>query len=130
MLKHLTQTQIEAIIDAAKALNKVSPPGEQELSFSWHDLSREFEEWKKLEPLEKALRACIRDLPLEARFELMAIMWLGRGDVPDASFDDFLKHARRHTDEGDVYYIAEKWPSLPMYLRRGLEKLKVPAPAQ
>ena len=51
MLKHLTQKQIEDIIDAADALNKVSPPSGRTLSFSMEDIEREFKERKKLEPL-------------------------------------------------------------------------------
>jgi hypothetical protein len=54
------------------------------------------------------------------RKELVALMWLGRGDAGD-NFADHLKEARRNPHP--VGYIWEKWSALPRYLREGLKKL-------
>lgn len=123
MLRHLTQEQVDRVISAANELNAVDRPSEEGIRFPG-DLELHLKQWKQMQPQRAALRAAIAALPLEARFELMALMWVGRGDVPDATFDNCLEHARRSADEGDVNYIAEKSPSLPMYLRDGLAKLR------
>lgn len=123
-LKHLTEKQIATIINAADALNVADLPSEESITLLPDDIHKTFEHQRELGPLQNVLQMAIADLPLEARLELMAVLWLGRGDVPEATYDDFLQHARRSADEGDVGYIAEKSRGLPTYLRNGMAKLK------
>jgi|GEM_PF-840214 len=122
MLKYLTEKQIAAVISAAEALNAVSPSSELGLEYPG-DIEKSVEDWERMKPYRVALLDTISGLSLEARFELMAVMWLGRGDA-DGPFDQLLRHAKRLTDEGHVEYIAEKSSSLPLYLRQGLTKLR------
>jgi hypothetical protein len=70
-------------------------------------------------PARAALREAIQALGNDARMELMALMWIGRGDF-GGTFEDALKHAWRNSNETDAAYIAEKAPVLPAYLRDGL----------
>jgi hypothetical protein len=74
------------------------------------------------DPEGDALKDTITKLSRDARRELMALMWLGRGDVA-GSFADHLKQAYKHPDEG-IDYIAGKSPALPKYFRAGLEKVR------
>src|SRR3954462_12253760 len=69
-----------------------------------------------------ALHAALSALGHEAHMELKALVWVGRGDS-FASFPEALAHARRHSDPGDVPYIAAKAPALPVYLRDGLKEI-------
>ena len=94
MLKHLTETDVHAIIKAAEQNNSVRS--------------------------SRALEGAIKKLSRDAWMELVALVWLGRGDV-EGRFADHLKEARRTPHP--VAYITEKSPALPKYLREGLRKL-------
>lgn len=58
----------------------------------------------------------------DERAELMALLWIGRGDEPTSSWAATVQYARDHSDKGDVAYIMTKGP-LPDYLAKGLEAL-------
>jgi hypothetical protein len=94
MLQHLTEPEVHAIIKEAAEYDRAHPTD--------------------------ALSDAITRLSDDARMELVALMWLGRGDAGD-NFADHLKEARRNPHP--VGYIWAKWPNLPRYLRDGLKKL-------
>ena len=102
MLNHLTLLQIERISALAERTTE----------------ARSYED-RRVTHLD--LRRAIEGLTFEARIELKALMWVGRGD--DLTFRDALEHGRRHADQGDAGYIAAKAPALPTYLRDGLTKI-------
>jgi hypothetical protein len=70
------------------------------------------------------LRQLVSELSDDERMELMAVMWVGRGDFDPNSFDDAVQHARSVSDAGDVDMIAEK-TRLPDFLAKGLYLLKL-----
>jgi hypothetical protein len=75
-------------------------------------------------PALNALKERIDALADEARYELMAVMWVGRGDYSAGQWDDAITQARAGSDAGDVDYISEKGP-LHDYLAKGLYNLKL-----
>ena len=119
-LKHLTQRQIGAVIKAAEALNAASPAGEQGVDLLGRHFKAERKSWKKLRRHDDAVRAAITRLSLDTRSELIALMWLGRGDV-EGTFSDLLQYARDHSDAGDIEYVADKSPRLVLrkIIRKG-----------
>jgi len=124
VLKHLTQKEVDALIKAADTLNAANPPSDEEFIL-FENLESDLNRWRKIKPHREALHATIASLSPDARLELLAPMWFGRGDVK-ATFDQLLSHARTfdQSDEGDMGYIADKSRSLPLYLNRGLAKLR------
>jgi hypothetical protein len=123
MLKHLTKEQVAAVIEAVEALNKIDQSDKTSLTKP-RKASDELKRWNERLPYRQTLVASIAALSLDARRELIALMWLGRGDDPEATFEQLLTHARSAEDESDVEYVAEKSLGLSQYLRRGLAKLK------
>lgn len=73
----------------------------------------------------KALKERLAALPPEARHELMAVLWIGRGDFAPREWEAALTEAQGRSTEGDVDYIAERGP-LHDYLAKGLYLLKQP----
>lgn len=117
MLKSLKIDQVNAIIKAANDLNEKYPPTGTAIRGS--DIT--VEEIAAYHTDEKPLADLLSALNKEARMELMALIWVGRGDEDD--FGAAVEYARRNSDDGDVPYIAEKAPALPTYLRDGLKKV-------
>ena len=70
------------------------------------------------------LKRRIEALSQEARHELMAIMWIGRGDFAAADWDRAIDHAASSADASTVDFIAERAP-LQSYLLKGLYQLKL-----
>jgi hypothetical protein len=70
---------------------------------------------------QKMLVQKISALSHDARMELMALMWIGRDF--EGTYNEAVKYAHQHSDEGDVNYIAEKSPALPTYLKNGMKKI-------
>lgn len=66
----------------------------------------------------------IHNLESEAKAELMAIMWIGRGDGTAKDFKSLKINASQMSDIGDAEYVTEK--PLDEYLSKGLEMLKQP----
>jgi len=65
----------------------------------------------------------IQTLSPDARAELIALAWLGRGDSGD-DFTQLVQHAHRTSDAGDSRYLAAKGP-LHEYLDEGARRLGV-----
>lgn len=79
------------------------------------------------DPTQDELRNWIMDLDDDSQAELVAIMWLGRGDDEDAStFPGLVEEARGRQAHGrrTVQYLLGT-PRLGDYLEEGLEKLGV-----
>jgi hypothetical protein len=66
------------------------------------------------------LTAYITALSNETRNELLALMWLGRGDS-GKNFGELIEYAKNRAHKGHVNYIVEKSPALPSYLTEGLK---------
>ncbi len=79
------------------------------------------------DPTAAELRAWIEDLDDDAQAELVALMWLGRGDDEDAStYPGLVEQARASQQHGrrTAGYLLGT-PRLGDYLEEGLEKLGV-----
>ena len=74
-----------------------------------------------IEAVQDASIAVISGLSHDAKIELVALMWLGRGD--SGKFDDLLARAEETSDENDAEYIADQALALRTYLRDGLEAI-------
>ena len=102
MLNHLTPSDVENII--ALAQQAIAPRSREGRSAA-----------------HLVLRGAIERLSFEARLELKALMWVGRGE--DLTFRGALEHGRRISTEDDASYIAAKALALPTYLRDGLREI-------
>lgn len=79
------------------------------------------------DPTAEELKNWIEDLDDDSQAELVALMWLGRGDDEDAStFPGLVEEARGRQGHGrrTVSYLLGT-PRLGDYLEEGLEKLGV-----
>lgn len=68
------------------------------------------------------LLAELRGLSLRKRQQLLALMWLGRGDGEPEEWDELLAQAAEH-DEGPIEEVLLDEPLLADYWAEGLEKL-------
>jgi len=68
------------------------------------------------------LRSMIADLTDDARIELRAIMWVGRGDFAAGNWDQALAQADGSANQAVIDTLAEK-ADLHDYLMKGLYKL-------
>ena len=100
-------------------LSALTPARVREIAAAADAYRRYFDAWRKC-------RGLIAGLTPDARYELMALMWIGRGDGDAEDFAAFTGDARGLSDSGDVDYICEKTP-LAEYLRAGLMKLSTPS---
>ncbi len=116
-LIHLTEEQVRKIISLSEAWNRTYPPSELGDDF-FEDAEKRYEHLHAPELAE--FTAYITALSDEARYELMALMWLGRGDSGQ-NFGELITYAKKKANKGDVNYIVEKIPALPRYLLDGLK---------
>ena len=117
MLKHIKDADVRKIIESARRNNVAHPPSERRLV-----LDEAGQKLGQLDPTSDSLNSAIGALRLEARQELMALVWLGHAER-DATFDQHLAHAKRNSEKTEVNYIREMSALLPQYLRAGLSRL-------
>lgn len=73
-------------------------------------------------PTVQELRAAIDGLNLDEREELLALMWLGRGDFESAGWPEALRLARETRTAGEADYLLGT-PLLGDYLEEGTAML-------
>ena len=73
-------------------------------------------------PTEQELRDAIDGLNLDEREELLALLWLGRGDYDAQSWPDALRQARETQSPTETEYLLGT-PLLGDYLEEGVEAL-------
>lgn len=73
-------------------------------------------------PTEQELRDAIEGLNIDERDELLALMWLGRGDFDAASWPDALRQARDTRTASEADYLLGT-PLLGDYLEEGVSAL-------
>lgn len=73
-------------------------------------------------PTEEELSAALNTLDDEQRVELLALMWLGRGDFDRGEWRAALAQAREVHDENETDYLVGT-PLLADYLEIGLDLL-------
>ena len=115
VLKHLRHDEIETIIKRAEAIETKHPPKRQ-LRFSNLESPVDPPDLKELE-------AALGAIPQPARMEMLALIWIARGDYQPDAFEDALAYGREQFQSADVRYLADKWASLATYLRVGLREM-------
>jgi hypothetical protein len=73
-------------------------------------------------PTEEELAAALNVLDDEQRIEVLALMWLGRGDFDRDQWREALAQARQVHDENETSYLIGT-PLLADYLEIGLDLL-------
>lgn len=73
------------------------------------------------DPVERELRSFIRELDVDEQCELVALMWLGRGDYDQHGWPEALRIARQEHNRRTAEYLLGT-PLLPDYLAEGLGK--------
>lgn len=68
---------------------------------------------------ERELKALIRDLNQDEAAELVALMWVGRGDYDPAEFAEAIEEAKGRTDIKPHRYLLAQ-PMLGEWLEEGL----------
>ncbi|MDP3896121.1 MAG: DUF3775 domain-containing protein [Mesorhizobium sp.] len=71
---------------------------------------------------ERELRELIGDLNVDEAAELVALMWVGRGDYDAGEFNEAIAEAKRRTDIKPVRYLMNR-PMLGEWLEEGLEMI-------
>jgi hypothetical protein len=74
-------------------------------------------------PNRRKIVSLIDNLEPEAKAELLAVMWIGRGDGTAKDFKFLKKHATEMSDMGDAEYATEK--PLDDYLSEGMKILGI-----
>ena len=75
-------------------------------------------------PKRKKFKEIVNALSKEERTELLALVWLGRGEgVTLKDGESLIRHARNEDDEGTAEYLIEK-ALLADYIDRGLAKME------
>jgi len=73
-------------------------------------------------PTEQELRDAIEGLNIDEREELLALMWLGRGDYDAATWPQALRQARETRTSTEAQYLLGT-PLLADYLEEGVYAL-------
>ena len=121
MLINLRPNEIENIIKLAEAIETKHP--RQRRSFGVSKLESP-DDPPDLKELEAALEA----ISQPARMEMLALIWVARGDYRLDAFEEALAYAREHYQSADVHYLADKWGFLATYLRVGLREMPANQP--
>ncbi|MGE0723252.1 MAG: DUF3775 domain-containing protein [Alphaproteobacteria bacterium] len=111
---------VQEILRLSAALNVAFPPSDTPLDYSNDAWREEFRRYMS-SPERSALFGYLNHLSMDARRELLALMWLGRGDADD--FPALVRYAVGISGPSDAQYIIEKVHALPLYLREGLRRL-------
>ncbi|MDJ0921911.1 MAG: DUF3775 domain-containing protein [Henriciella sp.] len=74
------------------------------------------------DPIESGLTATINDLSIDAQRDLLALLWVGRGDYPAADWSQARRQAR-HTRHLHVAQYLEQTPLASDYLVQALNEL-------
>ncbi len=112
------------IVEKAREYDAEVPAddGEGEGSNASDDGAREILEDTPQNPTEEELRDAIDGLNLDEREELLALLWLGRGDFDAQSWPEALKEARRTASASETDYLLGT-PLLADYLETGVDLL-------
>lgn len=85
-------------------------------NFPFFDVDDMWEIYKQDKPHRDALRSYLDSLDVEVLRDLVAVMYVGRGDTKDIDF--MRSHVAKWDKPGCVMKLMEKSP-LPRYLRNG-----------
>ena len=101
---------------------EVDPTGDDSGSNPADDGERAILEDTADNPTLQELRDAIEGLNVDERDELLALVWLGRGDFTAAEWRDALRQARQVADRRDADYLIGT-PLLADYLEEAIAAL-------
>jgi hypothetical protein len=110
------------VIEKAREFNAQVPSDAQEGSNAADDDEREILLDTPDNPTEQELRDAIDGLGIPERQELLALMWLGRGDYDAESWSEALQQARQTQSAGETAYLLGT-PLLGDYIEKGVAAL-------
>jgi Protein of unknown function (DUF3775) len=110
------------IIEKAREFDAEVPSDVEEGSNAADDDERQILLDTPDNPTEQELRDAIDGLGVPERQELLALMWLGRGDYDAASWSEALQQARETGSETETDYLLGT-PLLGDYLEEGVSAL-------
>jgi Protein of unknown function (DUF3775) len=122
MLSVPLETLTYIIVKAREYDAQVPPVDEMPGSNPSDDAGREILEAGDDNPTYQELAGAIDALSDNQRIELLALVWLGRGDFSKEEWRDALREARRVHDNKETDYLIGP-PLLPAYLEEGLSQL-------
>jgi len=109
------------IIEKAREFDAEVPSDAEEGSNAADDDEREILLDTPDNPIEQELREAIDGLGIPERQELLALMWLGRGDYDAESWSEALQQARQTQSASETAYLLGT-PLLGDYLEEGVSR--------
>jgi len=110
------------IIEKAREFDAEVPSDAEEGSNAADDDEREILLDTPENPTEQELRDAIDGLGIPERQELLALMWLGRGDYDAESWSGALQQARQTQSASETTYLL-RTPLLGEYIEEGVSAL-------
>jgi hypothetical protein len=110
------------IIEKAREFDAQVPSDAEEGSNAADDDEREILLDTPDNPTEQELRDTIDGLGIPQRQELLALMWLGRGDYDAESWSEALQQARQTQSASETAYLLGT-PLLGDYIEEGVAAL-------
>ena len=110
------------VIEKAREFDAQVPSDAEEGSNAADDDEREILLDTPDNPTEQELRDAIDGLGIPERQELLALMWLGRGDYDAESWSEALQQARQTQSASETAYLLGT-PLLGDYIEEGVAAL-------
>ena len=110
------------VIEKAREFDAQVPSDAEEGSNAADDDEREILLDTPDNPTEQELRDAIDGLSIPERQELLALMWLGRGDYDAESWSEALQQARQTQSASETAYLLGT-PLLGDYIEEGVAAL-------
>ena len=110
------------IVEKAREFDAEVPSDAEEGSNAADDDEREILLDTPENPTEQELRDAIDGLGIPERQELLALMWLGRGDYDAESWSEALQQARQTQSASETTYLLGT-PLLGDYIEEGVAAL-------
>ena len=110
------------IIEKAREFDAEVPSDAEEGSNAADDAEREILLDTPDNPTTQELRDAIDGLGIPERQELLALMWLGRGDYDAESWSEALQQARQTQSASETTYLLGT-PLLGEYIEEGVSAL-------
>jgi hypothetical protein len=118
----IASEKLAYVIEKAREFDAQVPSDAEEGSNAADDDEREILLDTPDNPTEQELRDAIDGLGIPERQELLALMWLGRGDCDAESWSEALQQARQTQSASETAYLLGT-PLLGDYIEEGVAAL-------
>jgi len=118
----ISPEKLAYVIEKAREFDAQVPSDAEEGSNAADDDEREILLDTPDNPTEQELRDAIDGLGIPERQELLALMWLGRGDYDAESWSEALQQARQTQSASETAYLLGT-PLLGDYIEEGVAAL-------